>query len=210
MMMPLFRLFLAIAGWSLAALAFAAAEPSQEAPDDMVKRVTAEVMSIVRHDREIKSGNPERIQEVVESKILPYLDMRRATALAVGHHWRQATPQQQQQLIDEFRSLLMHTYAGALSQVGNQKLEFEPLRAAPDATDVVVRFQVQPKRSAEPVQVGYHLYKSHDGWKVYDVNVLGVWMIQTYKSSFAAEIGRGGVEGLIRALEEKNRMLAAR
>ncbi|MGE5651354.1 phospholipid-binding protein MlaC [Noviherbaspirillum sp. UKPF54] len=208
--MQLFRLFLALAGWSLAALSFAAAEPAQEAPDEMVKRVTAEVMSIVRHDREIKSGNQERIQEVVESKILPYLDMRRATALAVGRHWRAATPQQQQQLIDAFRSLLMHTYAGALSQVGDQKLDYEPLRAAPDATDVVVRFRVQPKRGAEPVQVGYHLYKSPDGWKVYDVNVLGVWMIQTYKDSFTAEIGRGGIDGLIRTLEEKNRTLAAR
>lgn len=208
--MNLFRLLVVLAGLSFAAPSFAAPSAEQEAPDEMVKRVTREVMDIVRRDSEIKSGNPERIRAVIESKILPHLDMRRATALAVGHYWRQATPQQQQLLTDEFRALLMHTYAGALAQVRDRELDYEPLRAPPDATDVVVRFQVRQPRGKEPVQVGYRLYKTPDGWKVYDVNVLGVWMIQAYKSSFAAEIGRGGIEGLIRVLEEKNRMLAAR
>ncbi|HJV52367.1 MAG TPA: ABC transporter substrate-binding protein [Noviherbaspirillum sp.] len=209
-MMNFFRLLIALTSLSFAALSFAAPQPQHEAPDEMVKRVTREVMDIVRQDREIKSGNLERIQEVIESKILPHLDMQRATALAVGHYWRQATPPQRQQLTDEFRALLMHTYAGALAQVRDRELEYEPLRAPPDATDVVVRFQVRQQRGKEPVQVGYRLYKTPDGWKVYDVNVLGVWMIQAYKSSFAAEIGRGGIDGLIRVLEEKNRTLAAR
>lgn len=181
---------------------------AQEAPDVLVKRVTAEVMGTVKADREIKAGNRQRIQAVVEEKILPHLDLDRGTALTMGRHWRAATPQQQQRLVEEFRALLMYTYSGAMSQIGHQKLEFMPLRDDVEDGEVVVRFQVKHTRSGEPVQVAYRLHKTQEGWKVYDVNVLGAWMSETYKSSFSEEIARGGIDGLIRTLEAKNRKLA--
>lgn len=192
------------------ASAFAADAPSQEAPDELVKRVTQEVMDTARTDKEIKAGNRRRILQVVEQKILPHVDLERAVSLAVGRHWREATPQQRQQLIDEFRTMLIRTYAGALSLVGDQKLVYKPLRADPDDTEVEVRFEVRQLRGHEPVQVSYRLYKTQDGWKVYDVNVLGVWLVETYKSSFNTEIAQGGIDGLIRTLSAKNKELAAR
>lgn len=181
---------------------------AQEAPDVLVRRVTAEVMETVKADKEIKAGNRKRIQAVVETRILPHLDLQRGTALTVGRHWRNATPQQQQKLVDEFRALLMYTYAGAMSQIGDQKLEYMPLRDDLDDGEVVVRFQVRRTRTGDPVQVSYRLHKTQDGWKVYDVNVLGAWMSETYKTSFSEEIARSGIDGLIRTLEEKNKKLA--
>ncbi|HEY0846565.1 MAG TPA: ABC transporter substrate-binding protein [Noviherbaspirillum sp.] len=182
---------------------------AEEAPDVLVKRITEEVMDAVRRDKAIKAGDRERIHALVESKIVPHVDLERATALAVGRHWRNASPEQREQLIKEFRALLLYTYAGGLSQIRDQKLEFKPLRIDPAGTEAEVRFEVRQNRRAEPLQVSYRLYKAPDGWKVYDVNVLGVWLGQTYRSSFAAEIERSGIEGLIRTLAEKNRVLAA-
>ena len=193
-----------------AACAFAADAPSQEAPDELVKRVTQEVMETARTDKEIKAGNRARILQVVEQKILPHIDLERAVSLAVGRHWREATPRQRQQLTDEFRTMLIRTYAGALSLVGDQQLVYKPLRAAPGDTEVEVRFEVRQLRGREPVQVSYRLYKALSGWKVYDVNVLGVWLVETYKSSFSTEIAQGGIDGLIRTLSDKNKELAAR
>jgi phospholipid transport system substrate-binding protein len=203
--LPQLAVFAALA---LAALTFSNHVHSQEAPDEMVKRITEEVMEIARTDRGVKTGNRERIHELVQARILPHLDFRRGTARTMGHHWRRATPQQRQRLIEEFRALMIHTYAGALSQVGDQKLEFKPLRDDPDDKEVEVRFQVRQPRGGEPVQVSYRLYHSPDGWKVYDVNVLGVWLSETYRNSFSSEIERGGIDGLIRTLEEKNKKLA--
>lgn len=199
--------------WPLAflflfALSFAPTARAEEAPDVLVKRITQEVMDTARSDKAIKAGNRERIHQLVEAKIVPHVDIERATALTVGRHWRDATPEQKQQLIREFRALLLYTYAGGLAQIREQKLEFKPFRADPADTEVEVRFEVRQARRAEPVQVSYRLYKAPDGWKVYDVNVLGVWLGQTYRSSFAAEIERGGIDGLIRTLTEKNRKLA--
>ncbi|MES2535665.1 MAG: ABC transporter substrate-binding protein [Pseudomonadota bacterium] len=194
---------------AVGALVFTGPALAQEAPDVLVKRITREVMATAKSDREIKAGNRKRIHEVVETMILPHLDFRRATAMTLGRYWRQATPQQQQQLIDEFRALMMYTYAGAMSQIGDQELEYKPLRAGPDDTEVEVHFQVRQTRGSEPVQVAYRLYKTPDGWKVYDVNVMGAWLIETYKNSFSTEIDKGGIDGLIRTLSEKNRKLAA-
>jgi phospholipid transport system substrate-binding protein len=208
--MKIFKLLFLLAAAAVAAFAFAADAPSQETPDVLVKRITQDVMETAKHDKEIKAGNRKRILQVVEEKILPHIDLERTVAMAVGRHWREATPQQQQQLTDEFRTMLIRTYAGALALVGDQKLVYKPLRAAPDDTEVVVRFEVQQLRGRDPVQVSYRLYKAQDGWKVYDVNVLGVWLVETYKSSFNAEIAKGGIEGLIRTLSDKNRELAAR
>ena len=182
--MKLLHKLLLAASLAFAAPSFAGQSPSQEAPDVLVKRITQEVVDTARND------------------------FQRATSLTVGRYWREATPQQQQQLIDEFRSLLIHTYSGALSQLGDQKLAFMPLRAAPGDDEVEVRFQVQQSRG-ETINVSYRLYKATDGWKVYDVNLLGAWLIETYKGNFSAEIGRSGIDGLIRTLSEKNRKLAA-
>ncbi|MFJ7567376.1 phospholipid-binding protein MlaC [Herminiimonas sp. NPDC097707] len=195
--------------WSLAlvAMTFAAYAAAQEAPDVLVKRISEEVMTIAKSDKDIQSGNSRRVQQVVEEKILPYVDFQRMTALAVGRHWRDATPDQQKQLTTEFRSLLMYTYSGAISQIRDQKLEYRPLRADPADTEVIVNTQViQPR--GEPIQLSYRLAKSPAGWKIYDVNVLGAWLVETYKGSFAAEISKSGIEGLIKTLVEKNKKLA--
>ncbi|WP_353154147.1 ABC transporter substrate-binding protein [Herminiimonas fonticola] len=192
---------------ALVAMTFAAYAAAQEAPDVLVKRISEEVMTIAKSDKEIQSGNSRRVQQVVEEKILPHVDFQRMTALAVGRHWRDATPDQQKQLTTEFRSLLMYTYSGAISQIRDQKLEYRPLRADPADTEVIVNTQViQPR--GEPIQLSYRLAKSPAGWKIYDVNVLGAWLVETYKGSFAAEISKSGIDGLIKTLVEKNKKLA--
>jgi phospholipid transport system substrate-binding protein len=206
--MKLLHKLLLAASLVIAAPGFAASSPAQEAPDVLARRITQEVIDTARNDKEIRAGNRKRIQALVESHVLPHVDFQRATALTVGRFWREATPQQQQQLIDEFRALMIHTYSGALSQIGDQKLAFLPLRGTPDDNEAEVRFQVRQQRG-ETINVSYRLYKGADGWKVYDVNLLGAWLIETYKGNFSAEIGRGGIDGLIRTLSEKNRKLAA-
>lgn len=198
----------------LAALAFGAmtltghVAAQQEAPDVLVKRISQEVLDIAREDKEIQSGNHQRVLGLVEEKIIPHVDFPRMTALAAGRFWRDATPQQQKDLTREFRSLLVYTYSGAISQVKDQKLDFKPLRASPNDTDVEVRSEVVQARG-EPIQLNYRLTKTDSNWKIYDVNVLGAWLIETYKGNFAAEINRGGIDGLIKALADRNAKLAA-
>ncbi|MNJ99595.1 putative phospholipid-binding protein MlaC precursor [compost metagenome] len=193
--------------FAVAALSFAGYAAAQEAPDALIKRISEDVMAIAKSDKEIQSGNPRRIQQVVDEKILPHVDFQRMTALAAGRYWRDATPDQQKQLTNEFRSLLMYTYSGAISQIRDQKLEYRPLRADPADTEVIVNTQViQPR--GEPIQLSYRLAKAATGWKIYDVNVLGAWLVETYKGSFAAEISKSGMDGLIKTLAEKNKKLA--
>ena len=203
------QLFLA-AIMMAASLAFASGAWAQEAPDVLVKRITQDVMETARNDKAIKAGNRDRILQVVEEKILPHVDLERTVAVAAGRHWRDASPEQRQRLTGEFRTMLIRTYAGALSLVGDQELVYKPMRTAPGATEAEVRFEVRRLRGRDPVQVSYRLHQSPSGWKVYDVNVLGVWLVETYRSSFSAEIAKGGIDGLIRTLAEKNRELAAR
>lgn len=203
------KYLLALAGFMFGMLLFVPADAAEEAPDALVKRVTEEVMQTVRNDKSVKAGDRQRIETLVRSKILPHIDFRRTTMLTMGRYWRQATPEQQQKIAKEFQDLLIHTYAGALSQVGEQKLVYKPLRADPSDTDVVVRCEVPQTRGREPVQFSYRMSKTPDGWKVYDLNVLGVWLVETYKSTFADHIGREGIEGLVTLLEEKNRALLA-
>lgn len=206
--MHLFKKLFILAGFLFGSLGVAGQGWAEEAPDVLVKRITREVIAIARSDKEIKGGNRSRIEALVETKIMPHVDFQRTTALTVGRYWRETSAQQRQRLTDEFRALLMHTYAGAMSRIGDQQLEFKPLRADPDDTEVEVRFEVARSRGGDPVQVSYRLYKTPDGWKVYDVNVLGAWLIETYKNTFSAEIQRGGIDGLIRTLADKNRELA--
>ncbi len=173
----------------------------------MVKRISEEVLNAAKADKEIQNGNQKRVLDLVESKILPYVDFERMTALAAGRFWRQATPEQKKQLTEEFRSLLVYTYSGAITQIKDQTLEFKPMRAADD-NEVEVRSQVL-QRGGEPIQLNYRLMKTPAGWKIYDVNVLGAWLVETYKGSFASEISKGGIDGLIKTLAEKNRKLSA-
>jgi phospholipid transport system substrate-binding protein len=190
------------------AVAAAAPAVTNEAPDVLVKRISQEVLDAAKTDKEIQSGNQKRIVELVETKILPHVNFQRMTSLAAGRFWRDATPEQQKQLTNEFRTLLVFTYSGALSQVKDQKVEFKPLRAAAADTEVEVRSQVVQPRG-EPIQLNYRLEKQPTGWKIYDINVLGAWLVETYKGNFAAEIGKSGIDGLIRTLADKNRRLAA-
>ena len=199
-----FLLFLALA--LCAAINVRAAEP--EAPDLLIKRLSHEMLDMIKSDKALQAGNPRRVQEVVEEKLLPHVNFRRTTALTVGHHWRTATPQQQQQLIDEFRNLLIHTYSGALSQVGDQKLQVRPLRGPLSDDDVEVQSHVI-QSGREPIQVNYRMEKTAEGWKIYDVSVFGAWLTQAYKNTFSAEVNRSGIEGLIRLLSEKNRQLVS-
>lgn len=205
--MKLLKKFLTLIALSGMLFSFAHAA-DQEAPDALVKRISQEVMDTVKSDKAIQGGDQQRILDLVESKILPHVDFQRMTSLAVGRFWRDATPEQQKELTDQFRSLLVYTYSGAISQIKNQKLQFKPLRADPADTEVEVRSQViQPR--GEPIQMNYRMEKTPDGWKIYDVNVLGAWLVETYKGSFATEIGKSGVDGLIKTLTEKNKRLAA-
>lgn len=200
--------FFAIIGLSISCLAFTGNVSAQEAPDVLVKRISQEVMDAARNDKEIQGGNQKHVLELVDTKVLPYVDFQRMTALAAGRFWREATPEQQKQLANEFRTLLVYTYSGAITQIRDQKLEFKPMRVESD-TEVEVRSQVIQPRGGEPIQLSYRLEKTPAGWKVFDMNVLGAWLVETYKSSFASEINRGGIDGLIKTLSEKNKKLAA-
>lgn len=197
--------------FAYAALAFAsasfAAVPANEAPDALVKRISTEVLDVAKADKEIQSGNQKRIMDLVETKILPYVDFQRMTSLAAGRYWREASPEQQKQLSTEFRTLLIYTYSGALSQVKNETIEFKPLRADAADAEVEVRSQVNVARG-EPIPLNYRVAKSPTGWKIYDINVLGAWLVETYKGTFSSEISKGGIDGLIKTLSEKNKKLA--
>jgi phospholipid transport system substrate-binding protein len=186
----------------VATQAFAA----DEAPDALVKRISGEVMDAVKADAAIQKGDIGRIVTLVDTKIMPNVNFSRMTSSAVGRYWRQATPEQQKQLQDEFKILLVRTYAGALGEVKDQTLSFRPLRSRPEDTEVVVRSEVRGR--GEPIQLDYRLEKTPQGWKIYDLNVLGVWLVETYRTQFAQEIGAKGIDGLIATLTQRNKASA--
>jgi len=186
----------------------AAAAATAQTPDAFIKTITAEVFATVKADKAIQSGDIRKVIQVVDTKIMPNVNFQRMTASAVGRGWRQATPEQQKRLQDEFKTLLVYTYAGAVSQIKDQTIEYKPMRNRPEDTDVVVRTVVRGK--GDPVQLDYRLEKAGDGWKIYDVNVLGAWLVQTYQSSFAQEVNASGIDGLIGKLVERNKQLAAK
>jgi len=185
------------------------ASAALSAPDVLVKKLSDDVLDSIRRDPGLQAGDIARLNALVDEKILPYVDFTKMTRLAVGRGWRDATAEQRQALTREFRSLLVRTYAGAVSVVKDHKVELRPYRAAPTDTDVTVRTQVVASRG-EPIQLDYRLEKTEAGWKIYDVNVLGVWLVENYRNTFASEIGRGGVDGLIKSLVERNKALEAR
>ncbi len=182
------------------------ARAADEAPDAMIQRLSAEVLDSIRADKAIQNGDMNRIVALVDGKIMPNVNFQRMTASAVGPAWRQATPEQKKRLQEEFKTLLVRTYAGALAQVTDQTITLRPMRAAAEDREVVVRTEVRGR--GDPIQLDYRLEKTPGeglGWKIYDLNVLGVWLVQTYKSQFAQEIGSKGIDGLIATLAERNK-----
>lgn len=180
---------------------------SEEAPDALIKRISNVVMNAVANDTGLQSGSVQRVMDLVNSEIMPHVNFQRMTSGSVGRYWRDATPVQQQQLQDEFKTLLVRTYAGALGELKGNTLHFRPLRARPADTEVVVRSEVRGR--GDPIQLDYRMEKTPQGWKVYDLNVLGVWLGQTYRTQFAQEINKTGIDGLIAFLAERNQSNAA-
>lgn len=195
----------AAAGWlALSAGLPMSALASEEAPDALVKRLSADVLDTIRNDKSLKSGDVAAIGALVDKTVMPHVNFQRMTSAAVGPQWRQATPEQKQRLQTEFKALLIRTYAGALSQVTDQTVVVKPMRAAAGDKDVLVRTEVRGK--GDPIQLDYRLEKTADGaWKIYNLNVLGVWLVETYRSQFAQEINARGIDSLIQALATRNK-----
>jgi phospholipid transport system substrate-binding protein len=180
---------------------------AEVAPDVLARSVTDEVLAIVRADKELQAGNPQKVQQLVETKVLPHFNFTRMTQLAVGRNWRQTTPEQQKALVEEFRTLLVRTYTAAFTGYRNQTIDYRPLRMTPSDTDVVVKSLIK-QPTGQPVAVDYSMEKLAGSWKVYDVKIEGISLIENYRNTFNNEIQRTGVDGLIRALGDKNRLLA--
>ena len=193
-------------GFSFTSTAVLAAD---EAPDVFVKRISNETLDAVRSDKSIKGGDINKIMQLVDNKLMQHVNFRRMTALATGPGWRKATPEQQERLQEEFKLLLIRTYSGALSQINEQTIEVKPLRGATDDKNLVVQTEVRGK--GEPIQLDYRLEKTPGagaGWKIFDINVLGIWLVENYRSQFSKEINAGGVDGLIKSLSDRNKLNA--
>jgi phospholipid transport system substrate-binding protein len=202
------RLLIALMA-ALCAVAVPSGAQAMTPPDALAKSVTEEVLAVLRTDKDIQSGNTKKVIDLVEKKVLPHFNFVRMTQLAVGRHWREASPEQRKQLVEEFRTLLVQTYAATLTAYRDQTIEIRPLRMQPDETDVVVRSLIN-QSGGKPVTVDYKMNKSDTGWKVYDVVVGDLSLVQSYRGSFNTEVQKGGIDGLVKTLTEKNRQLAAR
>lgn len=179
------------------------ARAAEEAPDEMIRRMSMDVLSTIKADKDVQSGDVRKIINFVDTMIMPKVNFLRMTASAVGRSWRQATPEQQKRLQEEFKNLLVRTYAGALSQVQDQTINVKPLRAQAGDTEVIVRTEILGR--GEPIQLDYRMEKTAGGWKIYDLNVLGVWLVDTYRTQFAQEISARGIDGLIATLALRNK-----
>nr|WP_295079732.1 ABC transporter substrate-binding protein [uncultured Roseateles sp.] len=177
------------------------------APDLLIRQLSLETLEAVKSDKAIQAGDIQKIINLVDTKVMPHVNFQRMTSSAVGRFWRQATPEQQQRLQDEFKTLLVRTYAGALTQVKDQTIALKPLRAGAADTEVVVKTEIRGK--GDPIQLDYRLEKGAGVWRIYDVNVLGIWLADQYRNSFAQEIGANGIDGLIKTLADKNQKAAA-
>jgi phospholipid transport system substrate-binding protein len=197
------RFFTALGASSLLLGLPAFTQAAEEAPDAMIRRLSTEVLNSIKADKEVQAGDLRKVVTFVDSKIMPNVNFRRMTAAAVGRGWRQATPEQQQRLQDEFKTLLVRTYSGALSQVSDQSVNVKPLRASPEDTEVLVRTEVVGR--GDPVQLDYRMEKTPNGWKIYDLNILGIWLVETYRTQFAQEISARGIDGLITTLALRNK-----
>lgn len=179
------------------------ARAADEAPDVLIKRLSSSVLDGIKADKSVQAGDTSKVISLVDAQIMPNVNFRRMTAAAVGRSWRQATPDQQKRLQDEFKILLVRTYSGALSQVKDQTVNVKPLRADAADAEVIVRTEVIGR--GDPVQLDYRMEKTSTGWKIYDLNVLGVWLVETYRTQFAQEINAKGVDGLIASLAQRNK-----
>ncbi len=200
------RWFTVISSVALSAslgLSGAAFAQSTEGPDVLIKRLSTEVLDAIKVDKGIQSGDTSKVIALVDSKIMPNVNFARMTASAVGRNWRQATPEQQKRLQEEFKILLVRTYSGALAEVRDQTIAMKPLRSAPEDTEVVVRTEI--KGRGDPIQLDYRMEKAATGWKIYDLNVLGIWLVETYRAQFTQEISASGVDGLITKLADRNK-----
>jgi len=184
----------------------AATVQAQEAPDVLVKQVTEEVLDIIRKDKDIQNGSAKKVIELVDAKVIPHFNFKHMTALAVGKDWRKASPQQQEQLAVEFKTLLVRTYSNALTGYKNQKVVYKPFKMNAGDSDVLVRTEVQQPGN-KPVQLDYSLEKLDAGWKVYDVSVAGISLVTNYREQFGQEVRNGGIDGLIKAIATKNKSL---
>ena len=194
----------ALLGLVLAATA--GAQSTDEAPEALVKRLSADVLDSIKADKSIQSGDVAKVIALVETKVMPHVNFERMTASAVGPGWRQATPEQRKRLQEEFKTLLVRTYAGALTQVTDQTVVMKPMRAAADDKEVIARTEI--KGRGDPIQLDYRLEKTPGqgaGWKIFNINVLGVWLVETYKTQFSQEINAKGIDGLIASLTERNK-----
>ncbi len=182
------------------------AQTSDEAPDVFIKRLGTDVLETIKADKSYQTGELAKVVKLVETMVMPHINFERMTASAVGPGWRQATPEQKKRLQDEFKALLVRTYSGALSQVTDQVISVKPMRFAATDTEVVAKTEIRGK--GDPIQLDYRLEKTPGqgaGWKIFNINVLGVWLVETYRSQFAAEINAKGIDGLIASLAERNK-----
>ena len=202
------RFTIRVAALGFALFAAAAQAQASAGAETLIRQVSTEVIDTIKADAAIQGGDMQRIVTLVDTRVMPHVNFQRMTAAVVGRYWRQATPEQQKRLQEEFKTLLVRTYAGALTQVRDQTVQLKPSRNAPTDNEVVVRTEVRGK--GEPIQLDYRLEKNADSWKIYDVNVLGVWLVEQYRSSFAQEISAGGIDGLIAKLAERNKTPARR
>ena len=182
------------------------ANTNMSTPDGLVKFVVEDVMNIIKSDKAIQSGDYRKINALVDQKILPYSDFQKTTRLAMGRNWPKATPAQQALITQEFKTLLIRIYGGAMAQVKDQKIQYRPFRASADDTDVIVRTVVVGK--GEPIQLDYRLEKTGNAWRVYDINILGAWLIESYRNQFNDQVSKGGIDGLIQFLQQRNNSLA--
>lgn len=194
---------------SVGALSLAVSSASaQTPPDRFVESLSNDVLNRIRSDKTVQSGDFKQVSKFVDSAVMPHVNFERMTALSVGRAWRQASTDQQKALIAEFRTLLLRTYSGALSQVGDKQVKVRPFRGDASADEVIVRSEIVGGRG-DPIQIDYRLEKAGGAWKIYDVNVLGIWIVQTYRDQFAQEVSARGIDGLIRSLSDKNRQFEA-
>jgi phospholipid transport system substrate-binding protein len=207
-MKKLFVVPLFAALFALASAGASAQTVDTGSPDGMIKTVTQQVMDAMRGDKSIQQGEISKITRLVDEKILPYTDFRRTTQLAMGRNWRAATPEQQAQVAEQFKMLLIHTYSGALALMHDQQIQYKPFHMNADDTDTVVR-SVVTMNNGQPFELDYRLYKTAQGWRAYDINVLGAWLIPSYQQQFNEKIQQGGVDGLIQFLTQRNQQLAA-
>jgi len=206
--MMLHRFTTRVAAFGFALFAAAAQAQASAGAETLIKQVSTEVIDTIKADAAIQGGDVQKVIALVDTKVMPHVNFQRMTAAVVGRYWRQATPEQQKRLQEEFKTLLVRTYAGALTQVRDQTVQLKPSRNAATDTEVVVRTEVRGR--GEPIQLDYRLEKSAESWKIYDVNVLGVWLVEQYRSSFAQEISASGIDGLIAKLAERNKAPARR